>query len=280
MGGRPGPQPKRTYLRWAQVPPGLEEDLPTARTSRRFLEGLDRAGRLIASGPTTRPTGDLLLFRAADATEAERVLRSDPWKDVPGATSVLIEWDPRTLGDGVNLELAPARGSGRLTAVDRVTIVVRDQGKAQRWYEDVLGLRVRDEDHDSGYLELALGRGAVGIVLVAPRPAWGEPYYSEAVGRIGRATGIVFETDSIVALDLRLRHGGARITEAPRPQPWGGATIRFTDPDGNEFLAFQEGGLEPGRRTGENSVPKGPARRNSPNARRNAGAVTNTDKRP
>jgi catechol 2,3-dioxygenase-like lactoylglutathione lyase family enzyme len=198
-------------------------------------------GRLIAGGRTTGPEGDLLLFRAIDRREAERVLRSDPWRSIEGGFWEIIEWDAQSLGDGVNLELAPARGSGRLTALDRVAVVVRRQEDAQTWYESVLGLRVRAADPETGYLELALGQGAVGLFLVEPRPGWGEPFYSEAVARIGRATGIVFETDSVRALELRLRHAGARVTQTATPQPWGGATVRFCDPDGNEFLAFQEG---------------------------------------
>jgi len=140
----------------------------------------------------------------------------------------------------VNLEPPPARGSGRLTMLQRVAVVVTDQERAIRFYHDVLGLEIRARDPESGYVELALGKGAAALSLIAPRPDWGEPYYSEAKDRIGAPTGIVFQTDSVAALELRLRHLGAAVTETPHDEPWGGPALRFTDPDGNEFLAFEE----------------------------------------
>jgi catechol 2,3-dioxygenase-like lactoylglutathione lyase family enzyme len=266
--GRPGPKPKRIYLRWARSAGTVGEKVPTGHSVHQFRRELERVGRLIAGGRTTEPEGDLLLFRAVDRREAGRVLRTDPWRTVEGAPWEIIEWDAQSLGDGVNLDLAPARGSGRLTALDRVAVVVRRQDAAHAWYEDVLGLRVRSADPDTGYLELALGQGAVGLFLVEPRPAWGEPFYSEAVARIGKATGIVFETDSVRALELRLRHAGARVTQSATPQPWGGATVRFCDPDGNEFLAFQDGRWSDAGTTPEpgTAVPVRPTRKRTASA--------------
>lgn len=117
--------------------------------------------------------------------------------------------------------------------------MVRDLVSSLRWYREVLGFPIREQDETTGYVELSLGRGASGLSLVAPRREWGEPLYTETVARIGMSTGIVFQTDSAAALELRLQSAGARITEPPRRQPWGGVTLRFLDPDGNEFLAFQ-----------------------------------------
>jgi catechol 2,3-dioxygenase-like lactoylglutathione lyase family enzyme len=236
---RPGPKPKRLYVRVVRAPAAQRGEAPDRRALRGFSQNLERVGRLVAEGTLTRPAGSCLVFRATDLAEAERILRGDPWKGVPDSTYEVLEWDPREFGGGVNLDPAPARGSGRLTLLHRIAVVVSDQARAVAWYRDVLGLRVREEDPDTGYVELSLGRGAAGLNLVAPRREWGEPYYTETRARIGRATGIVFQTDSVNALELRLRHAGAPVTEAPRAQPWGGVTIRFSDPDGNEFLAFQ-----------------------------------------
>lgn len=204
-----------------------------------MIEELERVGRLVAHGELTEPAGDLLILRAEDLAEADRVLRADPFRAVPGIVYETLAWNPEAFGSGVNLDPAPARGSGRLTLLQRVAVAVHDQEKAVAFYRDVLGLVVRTRDPDSGYVELALGKGTAGLSLVAPRPEWGEPYYSESRARIGARTGIAFETDSVPALELRLRHAGARVTEPPRPQPWGGVALRFSDPDGNEFLAFQ-----------------------------------------
>jgi len=248
--GKPGRKPKRTYVRVARQGSAEPGDLPGGRETTRFLEGLDRADRLVAHGELTEPRGDLLVFRARQYDEAERVLRSDPWAKVEGARSELFEWAPKTLGSGVNLDLPPARGSGRLTLLQRVAVVVTDQARATQFYHEGLGLEIRARDAETGYVELSLGKGAASLSLVAPHPEWGEPYFSEAMARVGTRTGIAFQTDSVPALELRLRHLGARVTQPCSEEPWGGRTLRFTDPDGNEFLAFDTGSPSPPRRRG------------------------------
>jgi uncharacterized glyoxalase superfamily protein PhnB len=238
---RAGRKPKRLYARLVRI---REEDLdftPGRAAMRAFISGFDRVGRLVAHGELTHPAGDLLVFRADDRDQAERLLRTDPMRELPRSPYELLEWKPDDIGTGVNLEPPPARGSGRLTLLQRVAVVVRDQPKAIAWYRDVLGLTVLTQDPETEFVELALGKGAAAVSLVAPRPEWGEPYYSEARARMGTPTGIIFQTDSVDAFALRLRHAGARITQEIESQPWGGRTVRFTDPDGNEFVAFERG---------------------------------------
>jgi catechol 2,3-dioxygenase-like lactoylglutathione lyase family enzyme len=247
--GRPGPKPKRLYARLVRWGDPDRDDLPGGRDVRRFATALDASGRLVARGRLTAPDGDLLVFRARDRPEAERVVRTDPFRGLSGAVYELLVWNPELLGKGVNLEPPPARGSGRLTRLERVTVVVRDRASSLAWYEGVLGLEVRAVDEETGFVELSLGKGVVALSLVVPRREWGEPYYSEALGRMGTRTGIVFETDSVDALQLRLENAGARMTGPPQREPWGGRTIRFTDPDGNEFLAF-ESARRPARSSG------------------------------
>lgn len=258
--GRPGPKPKRLYVRTARFPPTLDaEERPAPRRVRAMVDELERVGRLVAHGELTGPPGDLLILRAEDPGEADRVLRNDPFRTVAGIAYEIAAWHPEEFGTGVNLDPAPARGSGRLTLLQRVAVAVRDQEQAVAFYRDVLGLVVRTRDPDSGYVELALGKGTAGLSLVAPRPEWGEPYYSESRARIGSRTGIAFETDSVSALELRLRHAGARVTESARAQPWGGVALRFADPDGNEFLAFQR--VDPPPATAPSPAPRAPRSR-------------------
>jgi catechol 2,3-dioxygenase-like lactoylglutathione lyase family enzyme len=236
---RPGPKPKRLYARLVRWGDPDRDDLPGGRDVRRFATGLDMSGRLVARGRITDPPGELLVFRARDRAEAERVVRTDPYRGLVGSTYELLVWNPELLGKGVNLDPPPARGSGRLMRLERVTVVVRDRASSLAWYRGVLGLEVRAEDDETGFVELSLGKGVVALSLVVPRPEWGEPFYSETLARMGTRTGIVFETDSVDALALRLEHAGARVPAPPHREPWGGRTMRFTDPDGNEFLAFE-----------------------------------------
>lgn len=239
---RPGPKPKRLFLRVVRFGDAGRSDLPRPRELRTFLRDLERVGRLVAHGPLREPPGDLLLLRATGVAEALRALRRDPFRDRDGTSSELLAWGPTAVGSGVNLDLPPARGAGRLTLLQRVSVVVRDQRRALAWYRDVLGLEVRVDEPETGYVELALGKGAVALALVEPRREWGEPYYSEALARVGVPTGIAFQTDSVLALSGRLAREGAGVTEPPRAQPWGGVALRFQDPDGNEFLAFEPSG--------------------------------------
>jgi catechol 2,3-dioxygenase-like lactoylglutathione lyase family enzyme len=235
---RPGPKPKRLYVRLARfggaAPPEEEARAPL----RTLVNEFDRVGRLVSHGVLTDPPGDLLVFRATDRTEALRLLRGDPFRELAGGEYQLLEWKVTEQGSGVNIEPPPARGSGRLTQVQRVAVIVGDQAAAIRWYRDVLGLEVLRNDPETGYVEVSLGPGTVALSLICPRPEWGEPHYTEALERKGTRTGIVFRTDSVDALELRLRNAHARVTQSVEAEPWGGRTIRFTDPDGNEFLAF------------------------------------------
>ncbi len=237
-GARPGPKPKRLYLRSVRFAPGPTEP-PAPRVVRTFVANLERVGRLVAHGSLADPACDLLVFRAVDSGEAARILRSDPWRALPDVTYEVQAWRPTATGSGVNLDPPPARGAGRLTSLDRISVVVHDQAAAAAWYREVLGLTVRARDPETGLLELSLGGGAVAVSLISPQRSWGEPYYSETLARAGAATGIAFRTDSVPALELRLRHAGARVTQEARAEPWGEVTLRFADPDGNEFLAYQ-----------------------------------------
>jgi catechol 2,3-dioxygenase-like lactoylglutathione lyase family enzyme len=243
---KPGPKPKRLYLRIVRAPESGPEERPSARSLKAWTDELERVGRLVAHGELTDPPGDLLLLRATDAAEAERALRGDPWRAVESARFEILTWHASHAATGVNLDPPPSRGAGRLTSLRRVAIAVRDQGKAVAWYQDVLGLNVREREEETGFIELALGQGSSGLAVVEPRPEWGEPHYSRTAARVGHETGIVFQTDSVAALALRLEHAGARVTQPPRPEPWGGTSLRFEDPDGNEFLAFQWGSPTPG----------------------------------
>lgn len=241
MTRRPGPKPKRIYLRLVRLGGGGPDDEDPRVPLRTLVREFERVGRLVAHGELTDPPGDLLVFRATDGPEAVRLLRKDPFRSHSGADYQVLEWKVTELGTGVNIEPPPARGSGRLTRVQRVGVIVSDQSAAVDWYRTVLGLDILQRDPATGYVELSLGPGAVAISLIAPRREWGEPYYAEAMARRGTQTGIVFQTDNVEALELRLRHAGANVTQGAESEPWGGRTIRFTDPDGNEFLAFDRG---------------------------------------
>ena len=235
-----GRKPRRLYVRLALLPPGADLDPVVAKELEKHVDSMQFAGRLVGAGDLTEPKGHLLVFRADDRAKAEHLLRSDPLRKVPGIQYQILDWRTDTVGAGINLEPPPSRGTGRITQLQSTAVAVTDRGRATAWYRDVLGFLVLEEDAESGFVQLGLARGSTGLTLVAPRREWGESLYTETVRRIGVPTGVNLRTDSVRALELRLRNAGVRITQGATAEPWGRTVIRFLDPDGNEFLAFEE----------------------------------------
>ena len=54
--------------------------LQTRPTHREYLRSLFDQGKLAMSGPWTDDTGAMLIYEAADADEAERLLDADPYR--------------------------------------------------------------------------------------------------------------------------------------------------------------------------------------------------------
>ena len=245
---RVGVRPKRLYVRVA-IYRDLPEEKPPGRRAREMrAEALDAAGRLVAGGELTNPKGDLLIFRAESRSKAEYLLHADPLRKESGVEYRVLDWRPDHVGSGVNIEPPPPRGSGRITQLQSVAVVVRDRAKAIEWYEDVLGFLMLEEDPESGFVQLSLGKGSTALSLVVPRREWGEPLYSETLRRVGGSTGILLRTDNVQALELRLKHAKARVTRTASREPWGWYVLQFKDPDGNEFLAFEVAKPTPRRR--------------------------------
>jgi catechol 2,3-dioxygenase-like lactoylglutathione lyase family enzyme len=245
---RVGPRPKHLYVRVAVYRDLSAEESLGRRTRKKRAEALDAAGRLVASGGLTNPKGDLLIFRADTRSKAEYLLHTDPLRKASGVEYLVLDWRVDAVGSGVNIEPPPSRGSGRITQLQSVAVVVRDQAKAIEWYRDVLGFMVLEEDPETEFVQLSLGKGSTAISLVVPRREWGEPLYSETLRRAGGSTGILFRTDNVRALQLRLQHAKARVTRTASHEPWGWDVLQFRDPDGNEFLAFEIAKPSSGRR--------------------------------
>ncbi|MCI4325819.1 MAG: VOC family protein [Thermoplasmata archaeon] len=108
-------------------------------------------------------------------------------------------------------------------------VEVADRKKAVRWYCDVLGFSVLDDDPEHW---TTVGHPALGARL----------HLCEGGGsRRGRRresssnSGILLLTkESLPRLCRRLAKRGVRFTLPPREVPWGWIA-KFVDPDGNEF---------------------------------------------
>jgi serine phosphatase RsbU (regulator of sigma subunit) len=139
--------------------------------------------------------------------------------------------------------------------IHAVNVFVRNQDESVRFYVERLGFKVAfDARLQSGerWVSVAPPDGSAVLALIAPRPE------SRQYDLIGRATGIVFVAENVVAQFEEWRKRGVRFLNTPRlrrveyvrhsegsksaeessdpPRSvWGGIFTRFMDPDGNSF---------------------------------------------
>ena len=140
--------------------------------------------------------------------------------------------------------------------IHAVNVFVRDQDQSLRFYVEQLGFDVAfDGRLQSGerWVAVAPPDGSAVLALIAPPP------HSKQYKLIGRATGIVFVAEDVIAKFEEWRRRGVRFLNTPRlrrvkyerhlvtrrsteeaagaPEPsvWGGIFTRFEDVDGNSF---------------------------------------------
>jgi lactoylglutathione lyase len=107
-----------------------------------------------------------------------------------------------------------------ITVIERIenlTVKVTDLKRAVSFYENVLGLKKRDEW--SNYATFNLGDMVLGL---DPGPK-GELDIFVRVGNVGDE----YKT---------LKEKGVQFLTEPEDQYWGGRTAKFADPDGNKFI--------------------------------------------
>jgi predicted enzyme related to lactoylglutathione lyase len=129
-----------------------------------------------------------------------------------------------------------------ITALQAVTIHIRDVQKARAFYRDVLGLREITFDEKAGRAAFALpGTSTIlSMHIMAPGEEGRDP---------GTVSGIVFSNPDPAAACEEIKRRGGWVTMEPQPvESPGGKFVRavIADPDGNEFLISNRG-LQPQR---------------------------------
>ncbi len=129
-----------------------------------------------------------------------------------------------------------------LTRVGTITVQVSDQDRALEYYTQKLGFEVRaDQPMGPGqrWLEVAPPGAQTRILLYKATPeAPGAASYEAARASIGKPTGMVLETDDIVATFAKLKENGVRIVDEPKKMPYGWWGV-FADQDGNTYGVHQ-----------------------------------------
>jgi serine phosphatase RsbU (regulator of sigma subunit)/catechol 2,3-dioxygenase-like lactoylglutathione lyase family enzyme len=162
---------------------------------------------------------------------------------------------------------APLAGINRqpsFLGIHAVNVFVRDLDQSLRFYVDKLAFDVAfDARLQTGdrWVAVAPRDGSAVLALIAPPP------HSSQYKLIGRATGIVFVAEDVIATFEEWRRRGVRFLNTPRLRrvkyerhvaasrprqgaagnaeqstAWGGIFTRFTDADGNSFglVGFDE----------------------------------------
>jgi predicted enzyme related to lactoylglutathione lyase len=99
----------------------------------------------------------------------------------------------------------------------------RNYDGAVRFYRDVLGVPLREEDHPPEGLH--------------SEHSWHNPYFHFAIFRAAAGdeptrAELSFSTRDVLAVHARAVAAGIHVIEAPRQQPWG-FSASYLDPDGN-----------------------------------------------
>lgn len=114
--------------------------------------------------------------------------------------------------------------------VSAVRVFVSDIDRARGFYEQTLGLSLRDPV--AGAL-LFDGGGCTLIIEPCDRS---DPETSDLVGRF---TAISLEVPDIEAAYAALDERGVLFDGPPEPQDWGGRLVHFRDPDDNVLTLVQ-----------------------------------------
>jgi catechol 2,3-dioxygenase-like lactoylglutathione lyase family enzyme len=127
--------------------------------------------------------------------------------------------------------------------VIRVTILVRDQDEALRWYSERLGFKkVADEPLGPGAHWLTVAprdQKELQIVLLRPDAAvQGKKMAQESMRRIGKGTAWVLEVDNCQKTYEELASRGVRFAGAPEERPYGVEAV-FEDLYGNPWVLPQ-----------------------------------------
>jgi predicted enzyme related to lactoylglutathione lyase len=109
-----------------------------------------------------------------------------------------------------------------------VSVPVRDQEKALKFYTEKLGLQIRTDQPlgNQRWIELAIPGAETELVLFT------SPGYEVLIGQF---QPVVFWTDDVPKSYKELSAKGVEFLAAPKTEEWGTSAM-FRDVDGNRFL--------------------------------------------
>jgi predicted enzyme related to lactoylglutathione lyase len=128
-----------------------------------------------------------------------------------------------------------------ITKLVHVTVIVRDQDEALRFYTEKLGMEKREDRTMGNYrwLTVAPKGSDVAIVLQKPAAPFQQPEEIERMlAQVGQGTTWVVETDDCKQDYEAMKAKGVTFTSAPSDVPWGVSAV-FQDLYGNKYNLLQ-----------------------------------------
>ncbi|MBU0530730.1 MAG: VOC family protein [Candidatus Aenigmatarchaeota archaeon] len=114
--------------------------------------------------------------------------------------------------------------------VGPIQIFVSDVKKAEKWYSEILGMKLTERYPKFKCVLMRLNKTEFDIGT--PTSEWGEGWDKV---KIGGRTNIFFKTPDIKETIKKLKQKGVKFVEELSKRPWGEYKAVFIDPDGNEF---------------------------------------------
>jgi catechol 2,3-dioxygenase-like lactoylglutathione lyase family enzyme len=117
-----------------------------------------------------------------------------------------------------------------IRGIDLVTIPVRNQDTALKFYTEKLGFKVATNQYfgegKQRWIELLIPGAESRLALFTP-----EGFEN----RIGGFQPVTFRCDDVYATAEGLKSRGVKLASEPKKEAWG-TMAKFRDPDGNEFV--------------------------------------------
>lgn len=119
----------------------------------------------------------------------------------------------------------------KIRRVSHISVIVRDQDEALRWYMGMLGCEKRADDTETipGFRWLTVGFADQPDLHIALFKAG-----DDTAHRSGQGTVCVVETDDCRGMYQELSRRGVKFTYEPRDVPWGVSAV-FEDLYGNPY---------------------------------------------
>lgn len=121
--------------------------------------------------------------------------------------------------------------------IARCFVLVHDPDTALAFYQDALGLELRNDVANDGFRWITVGApDQPDVSIVITNFLNGSPADDEALAALvakGAMPGVHFSTDDINATFEKLKQAGAEIVQEPTDQPWGVRDGAVRDPSGN-----------------------------------------------